>query len=814
LIIGENGWYLESSIGADELSGDFAVPLEMNDEQRGEFTEWILYKDGEVMTTVTEDEIDAANDALMGMTTNSLTNPIGPDLKTGAGGFVLGALASMVGLFGKGEASGDSGSGFRLFGNFVGLRANENDDTWALWDVERASKQVASPTTPTAKTRTEDVTNTLAAEQVQLEQLAGEDAEWIASRREGTMLLREAEATMKQGDFDQASRTCQGAIALFRSEVARGVGPTAEELLARAFAAATAASEGDQKQAEARSEAMRLANEAEQWLKNGDLETALIMAGRAQEALNEVELFFGRISAEELTRVLEIKVRVQEKLQMRAMATSTILLVPAATSQKRAALEQRQRQKLVDKKKEDARMKRRGQGGDGQDMGSARGDAQEEEWREDKDLGATLDRAARQALKDGKCEDAAQLARRAVECFRAAGSKGFKRAETEAKGSQNVVDRAMASNKVQQAKAAAAEVEQDGQAAKNLADQNAELEVLFAFEAIGAELSQSSEDSSPADWSRKEAVEVTVDAMMAAANVQNKKEEDMLKAKAAAQAKKLKENAAVAKKQKEEKEEAKVVAAAAAEAKRDKEELARVEAELAEAKMREETERSRKEAEDKVRSAAEAQREAAAAVERVKVEMRAVEARAQRALQEQDRKTLKEAEDTARQAVEAAARAKVEEERLRKQEREEEAKAATEALARMRARKAAKESAALAKEDALSRQREQDEAAAQTRAQEAAAAEQTARAEEEEKARADEDARRQQEEAARRQDEARRTLKQARAAEMTRAQEKAAHDKAAAARAPVDVYAEVYDALKPRTDWRGDVVISPDAGAG
>jgi len=80
LIIGENGWYLESSIGADELSGDFAVPLEMNDEQRGEFTEWILYKDGEVMTTVTEDEIDAAKDALMGMTTNSLTNPIGPDV--------------------------------------------------------------------------------------------------------------------------------------------------------------------------------------------------------------------------------------------------------------------------------------------------------------------------------------------------------------------------------------------------------------------------------------------------------------------------------------------------------------------------------------------------------------------------------------------------------------------------------------------------------------------------------------------------------------------------------------------------------------
>lgn len=223
---------------------------------------------------------------------------------------------------------------------------------------------------------------------------------------------------MKQGDCDAAALTCQGAIALFQNEVARGVGLAAEELLARAFADATTASEGNQKQAEARSEAMRLANEAEQWLRNGDLDTALIMAGRAQEALNEVEQFFGRISTEELTRVLEIKVRVQEKQQMRAISAPTTMdRVPSAdaATEKRAALEERQRQKLVDKKKEDARKKRGGQATDGQATTAGRDQVKEEDWRQDKDLGATLDRAARQALKDAKYEEAASLARRAVE---------------------------------------------------------------------------------------------------------------------------------------------------------------------------------------------------------------------------------------------------------------------------------------------------------------------------------------------------------------------------------------------------------------
>jgi len=822
LIIGENGWFLESSTGSDELSGDFVVPLEMNDPERGEFTEWILYKDGEVITTVTEDEIDSANDALLGMSGTSLTNPIGADLRSGPGGFVLGALASMVDLFGNDNAGRDSGTAFRFFGNLIpGLRANEKDDTWALWDMQRASKPLATPTTGRAKEGMLDVASAPAADKVLP---AGEDAQWVAARREGTMLLREAEATMKQGDCDAAALTCQGAIALFQNEVARGVGLAAEELLARAFADATTASEGNQKQAEARSEAMRLANEAEQWLRNGDLDTALIMAGRAQEALNEVEQFFGRISTEELTRVLEIKVRVQEKQQMRAISAPTTMdRVPSAdaATEKRAALEERQRQKLVDKKKEDARKKRGGQATDGQATTAGRDQVKEEDWRQDKDLGATLDRAARQALKDAKYEEAASLARRAVESFNAAGSKGFKRAETEAKGSQNLVDRALASDKVQRAKAAAVEVEQDGQVnlASNLADQNAELEALFAVEAISAELSQPSDDFNPAEAKRKEEDEVVAAAVAAAAVKAEKMEADAKKAQDAAQQQKKKEDAAAANKKKEEEE---ALVAAAAEAKRNEQEAAaeraRVEAEKAEAKARDETERARKEAEKTARLAAEAQREATAALERVKAQQRKMEAQKQQQELEDERIKLQAAEEAARVAVEAAARAKTEEQRIRKQEALEETQAAAEALARMRARKVAKEAELKAKDDAERAVREKARLAAQVRAQEEG--ELTVRAEEEEQARSQAEAARVEEEAARERDAARRAQEEARDSEMVRARKKADEEKekvtAAAAKVP--------PALAPKkigsgekigsapSNWRGDLLVEPNAG--
>lgn len=85
LVIGNKGWFLEGSTGSDEETyGDLAVPLEMDDEVRGEFTEWLLYRDGEVVTTVTDDQIDIDNNALLGVSTSTLSNPIGANVRAHA----------------------------------------------------------------------------------------------------------------------------------------------------------------------------------------------------------------------------------------------------------------------------------------------------------------------------------------------------------------------------------------------------------------------------------------------------------------------------------------------------------------------------------------------------------------------------------------------------------------------------------------------------------------------------------------------------------------------------------------------------------
>jgi hypothetical protein len=105
-----------------------------------------------------------------------------------------------------------------------------------------------------------------------------EDEQWVATRREGTLLLREAAAMLRQGENEEAVAVCQQAAELFEGEVRRGVGAAAETMFMRALADAKAASEATQQQTEARAEAVRLSSEAEQWLKNGDLDQALILS--------------------------------------------------------------------------------------------------------------------------------------------------------------------------------------------------------------------------------------------------------------------------------------------------------------------------------------------------------------------------------------------------------------------------------------------------------------------------------------------------------------------------------------------------------
>ena len=684
LIIGDAGWFLESSDGRDELEGDFAVPLEMDDEERGEFTEWLLYRDGDIVTTVTEDQIEIDLDFA---STTTLSNPIGSALKTGAGGFVLGALSSMVNIFERQEKTGgdpkqgaaapdeafkgDQGTAFRMFGNLLGLRPDQEDQTWALWDVNRDrppadSQKPSSSVAPTSSPTASDAAQPKAGDETP-EDANGkpsamkEDAAWVEARREGMMLLREAAVTMRQGEFDSALGTCQAAIALFQQEVARGVGGPAEELLARGFAEATAAAEANLKQAEARAEAMRLAKEAEEWLTTGDLATALILAERSQAALNEVEEYFGRVSTEELTQVLEIKVRVQEKQQLRQEALGDDPKRVSTAGSKRAELERRQREKMVNKKKEDARKRREGEDG----AADAPSPRQKEErgreaWRPDKDLGSSLDRAARQALKAGTFEEAAVLANRAALSFKAAARKGYKKGAAEAKGSLNLVARAEASLKLQRAK------DTSGADGSDVAieRQNSELEALFAVEAF------SSLSPSASQASRESEAE---------AELQAAEEEDSRAAQAQAQAA----------------------------------------AEEAAAVVRRKAKRAQKEAEDRARKAQVAREAAAAEAAKEKAKLAELEARereleadaraAQKAEEDEERRKLAEAETAEREAEAAAARAMREEEEARTRAQEDEAKLAAEALARMRARNAAKAAkAAKAAEVAAARRKDEE----------------------------------------------------------------------------------------------------------
>ena len=120
LIVANNGWFLEGVEGGDELFGDQAIPLELDDGQ----TAWILYRNGAVVLTVTEDELDAL-DPIEGGAAASLADPIGIARslggETSAGTFLLQLTAAVVSLFGGGEKPAvDRGAGFRFLDGLVG----------------------------------------------------------------------------------------------------------------------------------------------------------------------------------------------------------------------------------------------------------------------------------------------------------------------------------------------------------------------------------------------------------------------------------------------------------------------------------------------------------------------------------------------------------------------------------------------------------------------------------------------------------------------------------------------------------------------
>ena len=251
------------------------------------------------------------------------------------------------------------------------------------------------------------------------------------------MLMREARGIKEAGRLDEAEDLLVQAAAVFNAQAKRGVEPALAQL-EEATAEAGECRELRRRQEEARLEARRLAAEARSFLTNGDLETALILADRAQGALDDVEQNFGRVSAEELSEVLQVRVRAEEKTLMRremaaaAAAAAAEAAADAAASErrgeavaateKRAALERRRKEKLADRKRADAQAAR------AQKAQAPPAAADEETWRVDRNLAAQADRGARLALRAGQLEEAKELALQAVALFESAGKQGFRKA--------------------------------------------------------------------------------------------------------------------------------------------------------------------------------------------------------------------------------------------------------------------------------------------------------------------------------------------------------------------------------------------------
>eukprot|EP00282_Hemiselmis_andersenii_P044454 CAMPEP_0172053524 /NCGR_PEP_ID=MMETSP1043-20130122/4260_1 /TAXON_ID=464988 /ORGANISM="Hemiselmis andersenii, Strain CCMP441" /LENGTH=209 /DNA_ID=CAMNT_0012712795 /DNA_START=42 /DNA_END=667 /DNA_ORIENTATION=+ len=121
LIIGKDGWFISSdtSESVGNQYGDQAVPLEIDlgyTNEEGEVTEmgnqqvaWILYRDGDVIRTVTEDEIDAVDPLVGGSGTGQL------------GVAALEALSGLIEVFSfTGSRDADAGMGYRLVDKLLG----------------------------------------------------------------------------------------------------------------------------------------------------------------------------------------------------------------------------------------------------------------------------------------------------------------------------------------------------------------------------------------------------------------------------------------------------------------------------------------------------------------------------------------------------------------------------------------------------------------------------------------------------------------------------------------------------------------------
>eukprot|EP00291_Cryptomonas_curvata_P001588 CAMPEP_0172181036 /NCGR_PEP_ID=MMETSP1050-20130122/17589_1 /TAXON_ID=233186 /ORGANISM="Cryptomonas curvata, Strain CCAP979/52" /LENGTH=146 /DNA_ID=CAMNT_0012854263 /DNA_START=228 /DNA_END=664 /DNA_ORIENTATION=- len=109
LVIGNDGWFVDapnedeaSKASVADLYGDQAIPIEIEDQMA-----WLLYRNGLVITTITEYDLDTYDPILGGSQSDPLRF-------VPAGTFLLEAITALTSAISGQSSRADSGLGFRF----------------------------------------------------------------------------------------------------------------------------------------------------------------------------------------------------------------------------------------------------------------------------------------------------------------------------------------------------------------------------------------------------------------------------------------------------------------------------------------------------------------------------------------------------------------------------------------------------------------------------------------------------------------------------------------------------------------------------
>jgi hypothetical protein len=142
------------------------------------------------------------------------------------------------------------------------------------------------------------------------------DESWREFVQQGATLKREAKSRLEVGLLDEAAKLAEDSRNKFTLAAEKGFRNAVKESQAASKLLLQIQNAGAAQKV-ARDEAKRLTEEATKLLDGGDAAGAMTKASLAVKALQMVEQNYGRVSTAEVTKVIELRVRAEEKERIR-----------------------------------------------------------------------------------------------------------------------------------------------------------------------------------------------------------------------------------------------------------------------------------------------------------------------------------------------------------------------------------------------------------------------------------------------------------------------------------------------------------------